>query len=208
MLFVALAITVASALANWWSRWTDHRATEVWSKPLVLVGLIAAAVLLDPVDPLVRAWFVAALVLSLLGDVFLLGSDRWFIPGLVAFLAGHAAYTIGFVAAEEWRWWSAGVGLVAAAVLAATIGRRIVMSAAEQAPALGGAVVAYLGVILIMAVAALAAGNGWAVAGAMLFVGSDTVLGWNRFVRSWRFAPIVIMVSYHLAQFALVVSLL
>ena len=106
--FVAAAIF---AIANWWSRWSHHRPTELWSKPLTLVALIGAAIALDPIDPVVRGWFVVALVLSLAGDVFLLGDDSWFVPGLAAFLAGHLAYVVGFVLAEPWRWWSFASGV-------------------------------------------------------------------------------------------------
>ena len=103
---VWLVAAAVFAVANWWSRWSHHRPTELWSKPLTLVALIGAAIALDPVDPVVRAWFVVALVLSLVGDVFLLGDDSWFVPGLAAFLAGHVAYVVGFVLAEPWRWWA------------------------------------------------------------------------------------------------------
>ena len=112
---VWLVAAAVFAVANWWSRWSQHRPTELWSKPLTLVALIGAAIAVDPIDPTVRAWFVVALVLSLAGDVFLLGDDRWFVPGLAAFLAGHVAYVVGFVLAEPWRWWSfalAWIGLV------------------------------------------------------------------------------------------------
>ena len=46
------------------------------------------------------------------------------------------------------------------------------------------------------------------IAGAALFVGSDTILGHDRFVHQRRFAPIQTMVTYHLAQVLLVVGLL
>ena len=194
------------AVANWWSRWSQHRATELWSKPLTLVALIGAAVAVDPVDPAVRVWFVVALVFSLAGDVLLL-DDRRFLPGLAAFLVGHIAYVVGFVVAEPWRWWAfivAGTGLVA---LAVTIGRRVVEGAAARSAALRVPVASYLGVISLMVAAAAAAGNAWALAGALLFLASDSVLGWRQFVASREWMPVTIMVTYHLAQAALVVSL-
>ena len=128
-----------------------------------------------------RAWFVVALVCSLAGDVLLL-DDRRFVFGLAAFLLGHLAYTAGFIAADDWRWWACAVAVGAVAVLIATAGRRIVAAARREDPALGGAVVAYLLIISSMAVAAAAAGNAWAIGGAALFVASDTILGWRRFV--------------------------
>jgi uncharacterized membrane protein YhhN len=201
------AVTALFAGANWWSRWSDDRRVEIITKPATLVALIGVALLIDPVDPTVRGWFVAALVLSLAGDVFLLGDDRWFVPGLASFLAGHVAYIGGFVAGPTWRWWAAVVALVPVALLVATAGRRIVAGARSADQRLVGPVVAYLTVISAMLVAAAAAGNGWAVIGAALFVVSDTILGWNRFVRSSPPLAPAIMITYHLAQAALVVSL-
>ena len=162
--------------------------TELWSKPLTLIALIGVAVSLDPTDPTVRAWFVVALVCSLAGDVLLL-DDRRFVFGLVAFLLGHLAYTAGFIAADDWRWWACLAALGAVALLIATAGRRIVAAARRDDPTLGGAVLAYLVIISSMAVAAAAAGNAWAIVGAALFVASDTILGWRRFVATSAWMP-------------------
>ena len=203
--FVAAA---AFAVANWWSRWSQHRPSEVWSKPLTLVAMIGAAVALIPDDPTVRVWFVVALVLCLAGDVFLLGDDSWFVPGLAAFLAGHLAYLIGFVSADEWRWWAFALASIGLGLLGVTIGRRVVAGAVARRTSLRVPVASYLGVISLMVVCAAAAGNTWAVAGALLFLSSDTILGWRQFLAERPWMPLTIMFTYHLAQAALVVSLI
>jgi uncharacterized membrane protein YhhN len=205
---VWFVVAAAFASANWWSRWSQHRPTELWSKPLALVALIGAAVALVPDDPTVRVWFVVALVLCLAGDVFLLGDESWFVPGLVAFLAAHLAYVVGFVFADDWRWGyfaSMWIGLVP---LGVTLGHRILAGAVARRPALRVPVASYLGVISLMVASAAAAGNTWAVAGAMLFLTSDTILGWRQFVARRPWMPVAIMVTYHLAQAALVISLI
>lgn len=206
--WAAAAVAAVAAAANWWSRWREHRPTELWSKPLTLVALVVVAVALTPAHPAVRAWFVAGLVLSLAGDVFLLGGRRWFVPGLAAFLVGHLAYVAGFIAAPAWRWWAVAVAVVVVASLAFTIGRRIVAGATAASATLRWPVTAYLGVISAMVMCAAAAGNGWAVAGAAAFLVSDTVLGWREFVEERPWMPLAVMVSYHLAQAGLVASLL
>ncbi len=200
------AVAGVAALANWWSRAVDDRRTERWSKPLTLVALIGVAVALDPADGAVRWWFVLALLCSLAGDVLLL-DDRRFVPGLAAFLAGHVAYIVGFVVAEPWRWWSAAIAAVAVLALTATAGRRIVAGAQRNNRSLTVPVLAYLVVISTMAVTAAGAGNPWAVAGATLFVSSDTVLGWRRFVEDRPWMSVAVMVTYHLGQGGLVASL-
>jgi uncharacterized membrane protein YhhN len=206
--FAGFGLASGAAAANWWSRWQDHRPTEIWSKPLVMVGLIVAACTLDPGDEAVRAWFVVALAWCLVGDVLLLGHDRWFVAGLTAFLIGHVAYVTGFVVADAWRWWAFIGAAVGLGVVASTVGRRIGAGAAARDPVLRVPVTAYLAVISLMVAAAAAAGDGWAIAGAVLFLGSDSVLGWRQFVAARPWMPVAIMVTYHAAQASLVVSLL
>jgi uncharacterized membrane protein YhhN len=207
--WVFAAVFAVAAIANWWSRLADgRRTTELWSKPLALAALIGVAVTLDAVDPAVRTWFVVALAFSLAGDVFLLDGDRRFIPGLVAFLLAHVAYTIGLAVAPDWSWAAFGAGLVAVALLVGTVGVQIVRSARRSAPVLGPAVTAYLLAISVMFCAAAATGNWIAIIGAALFVASDSVLGWRQFVADARWMPVTIMVTYHLGQAGLVASLL
>mgnify|MGYP001819006020 FL=1 len=206
--WVFAAVFAVAAGANWWSRWTQHRPTELWSKPLALVALIGVAATLDPVDPTVRAWFVVALVCSLAGDLFLLDGDRRFVPGLVAFLLAHVAFTIGLALAPDWSWAGFAVGAAMTAVLAATIGVRIVRAASASAAVLGPAVTAYLVAISAMFCAAVATGNGWAIAGAGLFVASDSVLGWRQFVGARQWMAPTIMITYHVGQAGLVASLI
>ena len=203
-----VVVFAIAAGANWWSRWTDDRRTELWSKPLALIALIGVAVTLDPLDPAVRAWFVVALACSLAGDVFLLDGDRRFVPGLVAFLLAHVAYTIGLVVAPDWSWVGFGAGVVLMVALASTVGLRIVRAARRSEPVLGPAVSAYLLAISLMFCAAVASGNWWAIVGAGLFVASDSVLGWRQFVGSARWMPVTVMVTYHLGQAGLVASLI
>ena len=205
--WVLVALFGGLAAANWWSRWRDARSVELWTKPLALVALTGVAIALDPADPAERAWFVAALVASLAGDVFLLFGDRYFIAGLGSFLVAHVLYSVGFVVAPDWRWPGFALALVAMAALAALIGRRIVVAASEHDAALRAPVSAYLVVISAMAASAGAAGNPWAIAGAGLFVASDSLLGWRQFVGGDRWMAPAVMITYHLGQAGLVLSL-
>jgi uncharacterized membrane protein YhhN len=71
-----------------------------------------------------------------------------------------------------------------------------------------GPVIAYISVISAMVVSALASGNVAAGTGAVLFAGSDSLIAWDRFVRPLQWAPVAIMVTYHVGQALLVLSLL
>jgi len=170
-----------------------------------MAALIGVALTLDPVHAGRRDWFVAALALSLLGDVFLMLPQDLFVAGLASFLLGHLAYVVGFRvhggSAPAWM-------LAAAAVLAvdAVLARPILSSVRHRHPDLLVPVVAYMLVISAMVSAALATGIGLAIAGAVLFFASDTLIAWNRFVRPRPWMPLAIIVTYHLGQAGLVLS--
>ncbi|HEY5252169.1 MAG TPA: lysoplasmalogenase, partial [Acidimicrobiales bacterium] len=195
------------ALGDWTARLRHLRWLEYVCKPATLLALIGAAVALSPGSEwgTRRWWFVAALVCSLAGDICLMVPADFFVAGLAAFLFGHLSYLTGF--------WVRGPGAVALAVSAAVVvivvsplAARILKSLRERL-GLRRSVLVYMVVISAMLATALATGNVLAGVGAAMFVGSDTMIAWNRFVRPFRTADVGIMVTYHLGQAALVLSL-
>jgi uncharacterized membrane protein YhhN len=173
-------------------------------KPLTLAFLVATAVALDPTSDAERAWFVAALVLSLFGDVFLMLPKDAFVAGLSAFLLAHVAYAVGLNQDSAGNWWLA----VPVVVVAGLLGRRLLAGIRRSGmPQLVAPVVAYVLTILVMVASAVASGNVLAAVGALLFMTSDAFIGEDRFVRHRAWQPLTIMVTYHVAQALLVVSL-
>jgi uncharacterized membrane protein YhhN len=160
----------------------------------------------------VRPLLVVGLAASLAGDLLLLPPGR-FVPGLAAFLLAHIAYLAAFLQVGGEPAWLI-VGLVAGAVVAATVGRLVLRAA--RAAGQGAPVTAYLAVITLMAVAATRTGEPAAIAGAWLFVTSDALLGWGRFRerapgperRGGRVLRTTVMVTYHLAQGLIVLALI
>ncbi len=92
----AFALAALAAAGDLVSVLRHNKRLEYATKPSVMVLLVAAALLLHPASQGERALFVAALVLGLAGDVFLMLPDSFLLPGIAAFLAGHLAYVIGF----------------------------------------------------------------------------------------------------------------
>jgi uncharacterized membrane protein YhhN len=203
------AVAVAAPL-DWWAVAVGGRRREWAFKPLVLVALIAAALLMGATDSTAGWWLLAALVLSLVGDIALLSdSEARFVFGLGSFLLAHVAFVVAFVHAGMPRGDLALVGLALVVGLAAVVGRRVVPAAArESGRPLAGAVTAYVGVIGVMVVAAWATGRPLVGLGASVFMVSDAVLALDRFVRPRRFGSLAVMVTYHLAQVLLVLGLL
>jgi len=205
--FLLLAFALTAAVFDWLAVHQEQRSLEYLCKPLTLLLLIGCALTLDPADDAVRAWFVAALVLSLLGDVFLMLPRDLFVFGLGSFLLGHVAYIVGMhvEGVDGARFM---VGIVVVAVALAVLGTRILRGVrAGPDPSLAGPVVAYMAVISAMVASAIGVGDAVLVAGAALFYASDALIAWNRFVSETTHSRVAIMITYHLAQVGLVLSL-
>ena len=202
-----LALALAAAAFDWVAVHEERKALEYLCKPLTLVLLIACALALDPADDAVRAWFVAALVLCLIGDVFLMLPQDLFALGLASFLLGHVAYIVGMHVdgVDGVRFM---VGIVIVMGLLAVIGTRILRGVrAGPEPELAGPVVAYMFVISAMVASAIGVGHPAGVIGAGLFYASDALIAWNRFIGATRHGRLAIITTYHLAQVGLVLSL-
>ena len=166
-----------------------------------MIPLIAAAAILDPERDAQRALFLAALVLSLAGDVFLMLPRDLFIAGLGSFLLGHIAYIGGFLLEPR----TAGPTLIAVGVVADRRGDPRTADhrrgpRASDTPAIAGPVALYMAVISTMVVLAAGTGEAFAIAGAAIFFASDAMIAWDRFVRPFRWARPLIMATYHIAQ--------
>jgi uncharacterized membrane protein YhhN len=176
----------------------------------LLLGLVVTGFRSLPV-----IFFAAGILLSLLGDILLLLSDRWFLAGLAAFLLAHVAYIIGFnlPLPDVNLLWSLGIAVLLA-VTAARVLRRIVLSLREKGlRKLIAPVVIYAVVITIMLLSALLtfSRSDWkafpallVALGASLFYFSDIVLAWNKFVNRFKNGRLINMVLYHLGQIMLI----
>jgi len=203
-----LVITVVVAVCDWVAVGLARRSAEYVFKPLTMVVLIGAAVVLEPPSAPTRSWFVVALVFSLFGDVFLMLADqkRWFVPGLASFLVGHLAYIVG-LAVDGLDGVAAGVGAGLMIAAAAVIAPRLLRGVRSTDRRLVAPVIAYVSVISVMVVCAIGSTSVLAAVGALLFYLSDLTIGWSRFVGAVPQSRLVIIVTYHAAQVLLVGSL-
>src|SRR5437879_2084432 len=137
MAWVLLAVAGVLAVVDWWAVATQNRLVEYVAKPGTLAALVAVALALNPERADVRAWFVAALILSLAGDVFLMLPGDLFVPGLASFLLAHVAYTVGFdIHAGSAA--ALAVACVAVVVVGAVLASRIVTRVRHDHPPLVG----------------------------------------------------------------------
>ena len=99
------------------------------------------------------------------------------------------------------------VGAVLIGIAVATLARRIVGAVRETSPDLTAPVVAYISVISAMVIAACGTLNPFAVGGALLFYASDALIAWNRFIEEYPWGRLAIIITYHVGQIGIVLSL-
>lgn len=167
----------------------------------------------------ISGWFGAGLILSLAGDVFLLLTSRFFLGGLAAFLLAQLTC---IVALNQPASPLLVYNFIAAAVLlmiAYAASRRFLATLAfeKHSTTLRWAIPSYILAISAMVYSAITTlwnstwqfpAKGLAVLGAFFFYFSDWTLANQRFVRSTRIGRVMIMITYHLAQFLLVLAFL
>ena len=174
-------------------------------KPATTLLIIAWAWPRGADMPAMRRWVRAGLVLSLAGDVFLIWPEG-FLPGLVSFLLAHLAYIVAFTrklrfaarplafalygaiaAAILWQLWPGVPLALRAPVLAYVI---CLASMAAQAGALWLAARGSPGEALARC----------AAIGGMLFMTSDALLAFNKFIAPVPLSALWILATYWLAQ--------
>lgn len=187
----------------------DFPPGRLITKPiLMLVLLVALYGLRKEID---RSYFwiwAGALFFSWLGDIFLMGSETFFIPGLIGFLIAHLFYISLFL-----RWKPRERLSVRAFIWTITLTAvfflyfyKIILS---ETGGLFGAVLIYAIVILSMwllaAYRSLREGRYHVLilVGAGLFVLSDSLLGYGKFSDPAASLGVWVMFTYGLAQYFL-----
>lgn len=175
-------------------------------KPLTTVLVIIWAWPRAADEPAQQRWIRAGLLMSLVGDVFLLWPQQGFLPGLVSFLLAHLAYIVAFTRSARLgarRLPFVFYGLVGAGVLG--------WLWTGVPPPLQLPVLAYVACLITMAAQAavlwqLSRGGPneirarRAAVGGALFVLSDALLAANRFAMPLPAASLLILAPYWAAQ--------
>ena len=152
------------------------------AKPVASAGFVAVALTAGALDTGFGRWMIAALALSALGDVLLLGSsEAGFLGGLGSFLTAHLVYGTAFLVRGV-----AAPGLLAVIPFALFVWQVLRWLGPYLSDRMRGPVVAYALVISVMGVLAVAtASNVWdwrIPVGAGMFVVSDLAVARDKFV--------------------------
>jgi uncharacterized membrane protein YhhN len=206
VLLAILAVSASASLAMVAAYRADRRGIFLF-KPLTTVLIIVAALwLFAPAMRRYQEIVLLGLALSLAGDVFLMLPGNKFLWGLASFLAAHVAYAwaftlgVGYEPAQlPWLAPFAFFGLMVVVFLWRGL----------HGAVLRGAVVAYVAVIIVMVWRAAVRAQSpvvpypsavTALAGACLFLASDSILAVDRFRLPFRLAQPVVFATYWAAQ--------
>lgn len=143
-------------------------------------------------------WLPLGLLLSAAGD--LMGSMGLFIPQVACFALAHVFYIIYFFRGS---WLRPGLLLACLVVLAAAVGLGFVILPHIEVSGEKTAVLVYIALISLMAMSAILwrkENKGWYIAAALLFMVSDAVIAFNKFVAPIPYGSVIIMATYYSAQ--------
>jgi uncharacterized membrane protein YhhN len=200
-----ILIVIASTSALVWAVTTDSTIAR-WLKMVSSSGFLAVALSAGAASSSYGRIVLVALGLSWLGDLLLtFESRRAFLGGLVAFLLGHVAYSVGFVTLR-----ADPISLVMAALAVAIIGGLVWLWLSPHIGDMKIPVVAYIAVISVMVILAFGTIDGatnWLIPiGATLFFVSDLFVARNRFVAPGIMNRSLGLPLYYTAQVLLALS--
>jgi uncharacterized membrane protein YhhN len=209
-LILALVFAILEAIAVF----KNIQRLEIIAKPAVMVFLFLWLYTATGLQGS-AFWFGLGILFSLAGDVLLMiPRDRFFLPGLVAFLCAHIAYIFGFRDAftnlGTWSLiWLAVIAINASRLLRRITGAMRAKGETALIPPVGiyGTVISFM---LYAAVSTIydqnwsAGAAGFASLGAFLFIASDVILAWNRFVSPLKHGRVWNITLYHLGQIGLI----
>lgn len=167
--------------------------------PMILLIVLA---LRSKGEPRYKSLVVIGLVFCAIGDYTL----QWFIIGLTSFLIGHLFYIAAF------RKTNVAKTPASVKIILLTYGFAMLVWIAGSVfragdTVLAVAVCAYIAVILTMGWTSFRTSSNFAIAGAISFMASDSVLAINKFVIDVPYSHILIMTTYYGAQLLIALSI-
>lgn len=190
---------------DWWQ-------FRIITKPLVVTSLLVFF-LLQNVDKRTKILVTTALVFSLIGDfqlMFAEGSDSLFAGGLLAFLVAHIMYILQFS-----RTRNKNIGYLAPLLVLLVYAISMFWYLSDSLNSMAIPVGLYIVVILVMILFAYLRNDSmidnsyiYILAGALLFMLSDSILGITRFKSDIPFSRVLVMGIYSIAQLLMVVGIL
>jgi len=208
--FLVFFIILSMVLYHIFALYMGSKMMKYILKPGTMVFIIMLALYSSPWDTTFGKWVVVALLLSVIGDVFLMLHEKWFVHGLVSFFIAHVFYIAAF-------WGSFSLDMTSSSSL--IIGLLLLLIAVcfflflfpsvhqEGGGQLATAVALYIIVISVMFWSAILIGSSMLIFASLLFYVSDAVLAIDKFPYRFKVAEHIVMVTYFSAQLLFAVSI-
>ena len=212
----SLVIFVLAALADLSSQVMDIPVFHLVGKPLLMISLgMFYLFSMQEKKSGISYWVLGAILFSFLGDVFLMAAgDLYFMLGLVSFLGAHIAYIIAYrMHRRDEGDGLTGIQKVRYAFPFILAGTGLITVLYPHLGELKLPVIIYASVLVIMVLTALfrygftSMPSFWLVfIGAFLFMVSDSLLAFNKFVTPIDYSGLWVMSTYIAAQYFIVVG--
>lgn len=205
LLLLILLLSGALYLAG---HYFDKPLLKYVFKPLTtILILLFAFVRMPQVSIHYKEFILIGLTLSLIGDIFLLWPEKQFISGLLAFLLAHLLFILAMITDfgpyYDWQY-------LIPILLYMIVFLWIILPKSGK---LVFPVVVYAFVLMLFfwqaagrAVYLAGSSSMDALLGAGLFVVSDSVLAYNRFVKNFKWAEFFIIITYWAALYFIALS--
>ncbi|MBC8256693.1 MAG: lysoplasmalogenase [Candidatus Marinimicrobia bacterium] len=193
-----------------WGEYNKSKLLRFLFKPLTIL-----LILFIPIMSTQLSWginysslIITGLFLSMFGDIFLMFSEKYFVPGLIAFLMAHLVYTSAFISVDGIHYsWICFIFLIGGILIFRMLNKNL---GKLQMP-----VAIYISAIAIMAwqsweLYLLTESYGFELAavGTIFFLISDLALSVNKFLKPMKFAQFIILPTYFIAQWLIAISTL
>ena len=206
-ILVILAI-VAAALAIGGYLVNNLSLVYIFKPFATLLILVLAANNAGKTELPFARWICIGILFSLFGDALLIWPDKFFLPGLAVFFLAHIAYLAAFTRGARFPAnvpvWMIFLAIAAAdfMLLRPNLPGGLKLPVALYTVALASMAAQAVGRFLLLRTfpAKLAA------LGALFFLLSDSLLGWNRFGHPRPLAPLLILLPYYTAQLLFALS--
>lgn len=205
MRYLLLALTAAAVF--FYALLIESPLLGVLSKGIPVVALLLW--LREAPEDTYRRWISLGLLCSLAGDILLEWPADLFVFGLGAFLLAHLAYLRAYLSdCRQPAWLALTLALLTGVAMFSILARAGLQALIVPVACYALAISA----MLWRALARLSQSNlsrrpaHLAAIGAVLFVVSDSLIGINRFVLPFDAAPLAIMLTYWLGQWAIAAS--
>lgn len=174
-----------------------------------MVLIITFALYGSKLDSTFSKWVIIALLFSVVGDVFLMLDDKWFVHGLASFLIAHLLYIGGFITYFTIDFTTGLTPAVILCIIAIIFYLIILPEVKEQAGVpMSFAVAIYILVIAGMVWLSILSGVKILIIAAVLFLISDAVLAYDKFKHAFPMSELMVMFTYFSAQFLFAISIL